>query len=80
MSEKRKEGFIRRGRIAEQISVATTIKNDIADVNLISKYTGLTIEEILKESEIEKEIKELNINEITPMDAINLISKWKKYL
>ena len=27
--------------------MATTIKNDIADVNLISKYTGLTIEEIL---------------------------------
>lgn len=33
-----------------------------------------------KESEIENEIKELNINEITPIDALNLINKWKKSL
>ena len=38
------------------------------------------IKTVIKESEIEKEIKELNINEITPIEAINLISKWKKNL
>ena len=38
------------------------------------------IKTVIKESEIEKEIKELNINEITPIEAINLISKWKKDL
>lgn len=32
---------------------------------------------IEKESEIENEIKELNINEITPIEALNLINKWK---
>lgn len=34
----------------------------------------------IKESEIEKEIKNLNINDITPIEAINLISKWKEKL
>ena len=34
----------------------------------------------MKESEIEKEIKELNINNITPIDAINLINKWKNMI
>ena len=38
------------------------------------------IKTVIKESKIEKEIKELNINEITPIEAINLISKWKKDL
>ena len=39
-----------------------------------------TTEEKMKESEIEKEIKELNINNITPIDAINLINKWKNMI
>ncbi|WP_432632076.1 Rpn family recombination-promoting nuclease/putative transposase [Brachyspira sp.] len=37
---------IREGRHAEQISMAIAMKKDGADINLISKYTGLTIEEI----------------------------------
>ena len=46
-----KEGIIKgmeRGRLAEQISMAKIMKKDGADINLISKYTGLTIEEIEK--------------------------------
>ena len=39
---------IKEGRIAEQISMATAMKKDGADINLISKYTGLSIEEIEK--------------------------------
>ena len=39
---------IKEGRIAEQISMATAMKKDGADINLISKYTGLTIDEINK--------------------------------
>ena len=39
---------IKEGRIAEQISMATAMKKDGADINLISKYTGLSIEEIKK--------------------------------
>ncbi|MCZ9966157.1 MutS-related protein [Brachyspira hyodysenteriae] len=35
---------------------------------------------IEKESEIEKEIKDLNINTITPLDAMNLINKWKSMI
>ena len=42
-----KEG-IKEGRLAEQISMATAMKKDGADINLISKYTGLTIKEIEK--------------------------------
>ena len=38
----------KEGRIAEQISMATAMKKDGADINLISKYTGLTIDEIKK--------------------------------
>ena len=38
----------KEGRIAEQISMATAMKKDGADINLISKYTGLNIEEIEK--------------------------------
>ena len=40
-----KEG-IKKGRHAEQISMAKAMKKDGADINLISKYTGLSIEEI----------------------------------
>ena len=46
-----KEGIekgIEKGRHAEQISMAIAMKKDGADINLISKYTGLTIEEIRK--------------------------------
>ena len=38
----------KEGRIAEQISMAKSMKKDGADINLISKYTGLTINEIKK--------------------------------
>ena len=47
MNVEREEG-IKEGRIAEQISMATAMKKDGADINLISKYTGLSIEEIKK--------------------------------
>ena len=47
LEEKRQEG-IKEGRLAEQISMATAMKKDGADINLISKYTGLTIKEIKK--------------------------------
>ena len=46
-----KEGIIEgmeKGRHAEQISMAITMKKDGADINLISKYTGLTVDEIKK--------------------------------
>ena len=39
---------LKEGRIAGQISMATAMKKDGADINLISKYTGLTIDEIKK--------------------------------
>ena len=39
---------LKEGRIAEQISMATAMKKDGADINLISKYTGLSIDEIKK--------------------------------
>ena len=59
MRGSRKDGFeegvregklegIKEGRHAEQISMAIAMKKDGADINLISKYTGLTIEEIRK--------------------------------
>ena len=51
LEEKRREGIkegIEKGRLAEQISMATVMKKDGADINLISKYTGLTIKEIEK--------------------------------
>lgn len=33
-----------------------------------------------KDSEIEKEIKNIDVNELTPLEALNKISKWKKDL
>ena len=39
---------LKEGRIAGQISMAKSMKKDGADINLISKYTGLTIDEIKK--------------------------------
>ena len=51
MNVEREEGKlegIKEGRIAEQISMATAMKKDGANINLISKYTGLTIDEIKK--------------------------------
>ena len=47
LKEERRKG-IKEGRLAEQISMATAMKKDGADINLISKYTGLTIKEIEK--------------------------------
>ena len=43
LNREREEG-IKEG----QISIAKTMKKDGADINLISKYTGLTIDEIEK--------------------------------
>ena len=43
LEEKRQEG-----RREGQISIAKSMKKDGADINLISKYTGLTIKEIKK--------------------------------
>ena len=51
LSKEREEGIkegIEKGRHTEQISMAKAMKNDGVDINLISKYTGLTIEEIQK--------------------------------
>ena len=51
LSEERLQGKlegIKEGKHAEQISMATAMKKDGADINLISKYTGLTIDEIKK--------------------------------
>jgi DNA mismatch repair ATPase MutS len=31
-----------------------------------------------KESEIEKEIQEIDIDNLTPIEALNKISKWRK--
>ena len=47
MRGSRKDGF-EEGRHAEQISMAIVMKKDGADINLISKYTGLSIDEIEK--------------------------------
>ena len=47
MLDFKEEGF-EAGRHAEQISMAKAMKKDGADINLISKYTGLNIEEIRK--------------------------------
>ena len=42
-----KEG-IEKGKLAEQISMAKTMKSKNMDINLISEITGLSIEEIRK--------------------------------
>ena len=51
LSRERREG-IKEGRLEGEknkaILIAKSMKKDGADINLISKYTGLTIEEIDK--------------------------------
>ena len=46
--EKGKEEGIKEGIKETQISMAKNMKNDKVDLNTISKYTGLSIEEIEK--------------------------------
>ncbi len=73
----------RASEILKRLENEASVQFDNIELNKSSEILPLhnkANEEIIKESEIEKEIKELNINEITPIDAINLISKWKKYL
>ena len=73
----------RASEILKKLENEASVQFDNIELNKSSEILPLynkDNEEIIKESEIEKEIKELNINEITPIDAINLISKWKKYL
>ena len=73
----------RASEILKKLENEASVQFDNIELNKSSEILPLynnANEEIIKESEIEKEIKELNINEITPMDAINLISKWKKDL
>ena len=51
MNVEREEGKlegIKEGRIAEQISMATAMKKENIDIELIKKITGLTIDEIKK--------------------------------
>ena len=47
MNIEREEG-IKKGEENKAILIAKTMKKDGADINLISKYTGLSIEEIEK--------------------------------
>ena len=73
----------RASEILKKLENEASVQFDNIELNKSSEILPLynkDNEEIIKESEIEKEIKELNINEITPMDAINLINKWKKDL
>lgn len=43
-------------------------------------YNNEKNEIIIEESKIEKEIKDIDLNNITPIEALNLINKWKKDL
>ena len=73
----------RASEILKKLENEASVQFDNIELNKSSEILPLynnSSEEIIKESEIEKEIKELNINEITPIDAINLISKWKRDL
>ena len=73
----------RASEILKKLENEASVQFDNIELNKSSEILPLynnANEEIIKESEIEKEIKELNINEITPIDAINLINKWKKDL
>ena len=45
LEEKRREG-IKEGIEKRNYTIAKSMKKDGADINLISKYTGLTIKEI----------------------------------
>ncbi len=57
--------------------------NTQKSVGMLPFYDDKKIKETIikeRESEIEKEIKELNISIITPIDAINLINKWKNMI
>ena len=70
----------RASEILKKLENEASVQFDNIELNKSSEILPLynnSNEEIIKESEIEKEIKDLNINEITPIDAINLISKWK---
>ena len=73
----------RASEILKKLENEASVQFDNIELNKSSEILPLynnSNEEIIKESEIEKEIKDLNINEITPIDAINLISKWKRDL
>lgn len=72
----------RASEILKKLENEAGVQFDNIELNKSSEILPLynINEEIIKESEIEKEIKDLNINEITPIDAINLISKWKRDL
>ena len=55
LSREREEGIkegikegIEKGKLAEQISIAKSMKSKNMDINLISEITGLTLEEIEK--------------------------------
>ena len=55
LSREREEGFeegmekgIEKGIEKRNYTIAKSMKKDGADINLISKYTGLTIDEIKK--------------------------------
>ena len=76
----------RAGEILKKLEADASIQVENIELNtekskdILPFYDNNIIEEKIKESEIEKEIKELNINNITPLDAINLISKWKNMI
>ena len=51
LEDKRREGIkegIKKGRLAEQISMAKSMKKENIDIETIKRITGLSIEEIRK--------------------------------
>jgi len=62
-------------------------KNTLRDADILSSKKDITKSGLngyqyplfsAKESEIEKEIQEMDINSITPIEALNKIMEWKK--
>ena len=37
-------------------------------------------EPVVLESEVEKDLRDLNLNELTPMEALNKLNKWRQSL
>ena len=73
-SFEQKSMFEKKNELRESEMFSSAVKDGKKEINGAFQFPLFTA----KDSEIEQEIQKLNLDNLTPLEALNKISEWKK--